>query len=340
MTTSDGPESRHHPDEQELARIARASDALQQLLAAASAPPSTAELTGRSRAIAAFRAAYRSRRPTTASSYTTTDAAEPDQLIGAAERDADGRAGDEGRTPAGSRRRTRLARARRWSAAQLTVAGAALLMLLGATAAAAAAGQLPRPLRDTVSDLFDGPDDVNPGSPPARHSPSVVRPPSSAPSSSSSSSSAPSRTAPQPPAPAVGSHEPSSRPDSGPGSAPAQLAGLCRAYRAAGPATLSRPGFLPLVTAAGGSSGVKAYCAAQPGTGRDGTPAGKAPATAPPVPKARPTASSPKAPPERQPARSHQPGSPHPSGSAPGAAPSHPRSAVTAQAGKGLGHRR
>ncbi len=60
MTTPDGHGSRRHPDEHELARAVEASAALRQLLAAASAPPSTAELKGRSRAIAAFRAAHRS----------------------------------------------------------------------------------------------------------------------------------------------------------------------------------------------------------------------------------------------------------------------------------------
>jgi hypothetical protein len=57
MTSAHGPRSPRHPDEDELARVADASAALRQLLAAAAAPPSTAELKGRSRAIADFRAA-------------------------------------------------------------------------------------------------------------------------------------------------------------------------------------------------------------------------------------------------------------------------------------------
>src|SRR5689334_14730928 len=139
MTTPHGPESRRHPDEQELARAVHASDALQQLLAAASAPPSTAELKGRARAVAAFRAAYRLRRPGTGSqpvdsSTAASQAAAIEQAP--TESPVEGRADDAG-TPAGSRRRTKLARARRWSAAQLTVAGASLLMLLGASTAAA-----------------------------------------------------------------------------------------------------------------------------------------------------------------------------------------------------------
>jgi len=155
MTTPTGPESRRHPDEQELARAVHASDALRQLLAAAAAPPSTAELKGRSRAVAAFRAAYRLRRPGAgtppAGSGTPADQLRADQLrvdqvsadpVGAdpqspTEIPADGRAADDGGTPAGSRRRTKLARARRWSAAQFTVAGASLLMLLGTTTAVA-----------------------------------------------------------------------------------------------------------------------------------------------------------------------------------------------------------
>src|ERR1700712_3318814 len=59
MTHADGHRSQLHPDEAELVRAVDASAALRQLLAAASAPPSRAELKGRSRAIADFRAAQR-----------------------------------------------------------------------------------------------------------------------------------------------------------------------------------------------------------------------------------------------------------------------------------------
>ncbi|HST46848.1 hypothetical protein [Jatrophihabitans sp.] len=331
--TADGHESRHHPDEQELARAAHASDALQQLLAAASAPPSTAELKGRSRAVAAFRAAYRLRRPAAAGSTVTagsTATAGETATVGstatAGETDLDpaarteGDLGDEGRTPAGNRRRTKLARARRWSAAQLTVAGAALLMLLGATAAAAAAGQLPAPLQETVSDLFNGSGAPDPERTPAPHSPSVPHPPLPV----------PSRTAPPPAASATSSPSAPARSTGRSTDTPAQLPGLCRAYQAAGPsaATLSRPGFRPLVDAAGGTSGVEGYCAALTGAG--------SPARTAQLPKAGPTTA-----PGRQPGRSHQPAGPHPTASTAGAAPAHPGSQPRLPAAsKATGHPR
>jgi hypothetical protein len=64
MTQPHGRRSPRHPDEDELVRAVDASAALRQLLAAAAAPPSTAELKGRSRAIADFRAAQLPRSPT------------------------------------------------------------------------------------------------------------------------------------------------------------------------------------------------------------------------------------------------------------------------------------
>jgi len=253
MTNANGRRSQRHPDEQELIRVAAASAALRRLLAAAAAPPSAAELRGRSRAIAAFRAA---RQPGAHS-----------QLV------------DQAADHVGSGRRgaAKLARAGRRSAARLTVACTALIVLLGGTAAAAA-GELPTALRDAVSDLL-----TNPSPAPDRPAPGDSSAPRVVPSPERG---AVASSSPPDGSPAAGGH---------PGSAaasPPQLAGLCRAYQAAGPSstTLDRPGFAPLVSAAGGAGGVTAFCAGH----------GSAKAVLPP--SARPRAAPPKA------ARSHPAG--------------------------------
>lgn len=59
MTNPGGHGSRRYPDERELAQTVDASVALQQLLAAASAPPSSDELQGLSQALAGYRVARR-----------------------------------------------------------------------------------------------------------------------------------------------------------------------------------------------------------------------------------------------------------------------------------------
>ncbi|MBV9821747.1 MAG: hypothetical protein JO144_05835 [Actinobacteria bacterium] len=135
MVTPQGPESRRAPDEQELTRAAHSSDALRQLLAAAAAPPTTAELKGRSRALAAFRSVYRLRRPGAGARHPRpavpidADQQEPAEPGTRLSEVTDGGSGTD------RRRRSGLARARRWSAAQLTLAGTALLVLLGTPAA-------------------------------------------------------------------------------------------------------------------------------------------------------------------------------------------------------------
>lgn len=108
-----------HPDEDELVRTVDASPALRQLLAAASAPPSAAELRGRSRALAGFRAMQLPR-------WT-----EAGRGIGA------------GRAAGGHR-----------AAVRLTLACTAVLVLLGGVAANAAADELPTALRNAVAGLF------------------------------------------------------------------------------------------------------------------------------------------------------------------------------------------
>jgi hypothetical protein len=133
MATPHGSEPGRAPGEQELARAAYASDALRQLLAAAAAPPTAAELKGRSRAIAAFRSVYRLRRGAGAQHPAPSTPAGLDQQ----EQATSPAEATDGSSGADRRRRSRLARARRWSAAQLTLAGTALLILLGAPAARA-----------------------------------------------------------------------------------------------------------------------------------------------------------------------------------------------------------
>lgn len=133
MATPHGSEPGRAPDEQELARAAYASDALRQLLAAASAPPTTTELKGRSRAVAAFRSVYRLRRGAGVQHpgpSTPAGVDQHEQATSPVEAATDGSAADR-------RRRSRLTRAQRWSAAQLTLAGTALVVLLGAPAARA-----------------------------------------------------------------------------------------------------------------------------------------------------------------------------------------------------------
>jgi hypothetical protein len=129
MTHANDCWSPRYPDEDELVRAVDASAALRQLLAAASAPPSTAELRGRSRAIADFRAAQRH----------SASAPEP---------------GTESTSHARSGKHAvvGLRRLGRWSA-RLTVACTALVVLLGGTAATAVAGELPTALRKAVSNL-------------------------------------------------------------------------------------------------------------------------------------------------------------------------------------------
>ena len=119
--------SPRYPDEDELVRAVDGSAALRQLLAAASAPPSTAELRGRSRAIADFRAAQRH----------SASAAEPVSTSHA---------------PSGKHAVVGLRRLGRWSV-RLTVACTALVVLLGGTAATAVAGGLPTALRKAVASL-------------------------------------------------------------------------------------------------------------------------------------------------------------------------------------------
>jgi hypothetical protein len=168
MTHANGRWPPRHPDEDELVRAVDASSALRQLLAAASAPPSTAELKGRSRAIADFRAAQRPSAP--------APAPEPDT-------EPTGQARGGRLTAAG------LMRPSRWSA-RVTVACAALVTLLGGTAATAAAGELPTALRNAVSNLFTdpaSPGDIPPGGTSSEH-PLQPRPGRTVPSSAGASS--------------------------------------------------------------------------------------------------------------------------------------------------------
>jgi hypothetical protein len=128
MTPADDYWSPRYPDEDELARAVDGSAALRQLLAAASAPASPAELRGRSRAIAEFRAARRPR----------GSAPEPDLEFPSRARDSKLAAPG-------------LSRLGRWPA-RLTVACTALAVLLQG-AASATAGELPTALRNAVSHL-------------------------------------------------------------------------------------------------------------------------------------------------------------------------------------------
>ncbi|HEX8080377.1 MAG TPA: hypothetical protein VF557_09220 [Jatrophihabitans sp.] len=223
---------RRHPDEHELVQAVAASAALRQLLAAASAPPSTAELEGRSQAIAHFRAAQR-----------------PGPLRPEPINPATGQAAPERRAPA------RLAGVGRWSAARVTVACTALVVLLGGTAAATAAPELPTALHNAVSDLLNtsAPADSPPPAPASSAAEPTVRPEPRR--TGSGASSAPNRP---------GSSTAAGRAATSAASLP-QLVGLCRAYQAAGSveaaALLARPGFAPLVMAADGVPGVTAFCA-------------------------------------------------------------------------------
>ncbi|MEO7260533.1 MAG: hypothetical protein ABI047_04660 [Jatrophihabitantaceae bacterium] len=312
MTNANGRRSQRHPDEHELVQAIDASAALRQLLAAASAPPSTAELKGRSRAIADFRAAQRP-------GGVNPQPADP--AIG----------------PAGSGRRVtaKLARAGRWSAARLTVAGTALVVLLGGTAAAAAAGELPTALQNAVSDLFNAQTPAGDSPTPTPTGTAESRPertgggPSPAPSSSPAAGAAAGRSAAS--------------------ASPPRLVGLCHAYQAAGSATamLTRPGFAPLVTAADGVPGVAGFCAELTGPAK-AAPAGSAPAGSAP-PGSAPPGSAPANPvPGSGPSGSGPSGSgpPNPvpgsvrSGTRPSAAPASPaRPAVTSRVRSGAGPR-
>jgi hypothetical protein len=244
--------SPRHPDEDELVRAVDDSAALRQLLAAASAPPSTAELKGRSQAIAYFRA-HRTR-----SAEAHAGTARP------------GRAGQP--------------RLTRRSSARLTVACAALLTLLGGTAATAAAGEVPTALRNAVSGIFTEP-------PPAgdRPSPIPIRP------AEHPLQPGPGRTAPTLTGlPSSTAGAAAQRPQAG--ATARQLAGLCRAYRArqagASPAeVLARPGFGPLITAAGGAPKVAAFCAESVGAAsRSAGPGAAATPIGRPTAGTRPTA--------------------------------------------------
>ncbi|HEY0165930.1 MAG TPA: hypothetical protein VGB75_02710 [Jatrophihabitans sp.] len=244
MSNANGRRPPRHPDEQRLVEAAEASAALRQLLAAASAPPSAAELKGRSQAIAAFRGVHRPViRPQPAIPRT-------------------GQPASERRTPA------RLARVSRWSAARLTVAGAALAVLLGGTAAAAAAGELPAALQNAVSDLLNPPAGV--GSPPAPDRSSAV--PTAQPTPGLSHA-VPSLVPNGPPTTGSASGTPT-RPPGAAAATPPQLSALCRAYQSAGSpaATLATPGFAPLVTAADGVAGVTGFCSRLIGPARTVAP--------------------------------------------------------------------
>jgi hypothetical protein len=242
MRNADGRRSVRHPDEHELVQVVDASVGLRQLLAAASAPPTPAELKGRSRAIADFRAAQR---PATHHQPVTP---------------ATGVLGPARRTPVS------VVRASRWSAARLTVLCTALVVLLGGTAAAAAAGELPSALQNAVSGFLNAPTRSTP--PPAPADPSAE--PTAEPGASSAGSGHP--TAPDG-LPAARSHAAVGQPSAATATAP-QLAGLCRAYQATGSAAamLATPGLAPLVTAADGAPKVAAFCAQLTGRAEIGPP--------------------------------------------------------------------
>ncbi|MEO6504069.1 MAG: hypothetical protein ABIQ09_19445 [Jatrophihabitantaceae bacterium] len=145
MSNAKGRRARRHPDEHHLVQAVEASAALRQLLAAASAPPSQAELRGRSRAITDFRAAHR---PGSTHPLPVNPAGGAVAQPGSP---AASQPGLERRPP------VRLAGVGRWSAARLTVACTALVALLGSTAVTAAAGELPTALQNAVSDLLNTP---------------------------------------------------------------------------------------------------------------------------------------------------------------------------------------
>jgi hypothetical protein len=156
MTDAHGRRSQRHPEEQELRRTVDASTALQELLAAAAAPPLASELKGHSRVVAEFRRA-RSGRPPLDSRADSLDPAWIDLHLPGSLADA-----HSARLPRTGTARGRSARYRprfgclgRWSAARLTVACAALLTVLGGTAAAAVAGELPVPVQNAVTQLFN-----------------------------------------------------------------------------------------------------------------------------------------------------------------------------------------
>ncbi|HEX8766779.1 MAG TPA: hypothetical protein VF714_00320 [Jatrophihabitans sp.] len=144
MTHAHGRWSSRHPDEDELVQAVDASAALRRLLAAASAPPSAAELKGRSRAIADFRAAQL---PHSAETGLGTERK--------TESDTDTEPGTRPEEGGGQR-----------AAGRLTLVCTAILVLLGGTAANAAAKEVPTALRNAVADLLTelAPADDNPPS--------------------------------------------------------------------------------------------------------------------------------------------------------------------------------
>lgn len=177
MTASEAGSSGTPPDEHDIARQIRESQALSRLIAAASAPPSSAELTGEAEALMAYRQAQPAR--------------------------------------AGQVGRLRLLPGSR--GVKLVVAGGAATAVLAGTGIAAAAGGLLHPLQAAAHQLFPAPSPVvrplkpsesttapgsqaatasAPGSPPASRSGSRSRsvdPPSSgAPTSGSQSNRSPS----------------------------------------------------------------------------------------------------------------------------------------------------
>jgi hypothetical protein len=237
MTHANDPSFRLHPDEDDLVRAVDASAALRHLLAAASAPPSTAELKGHSRAIAAYRAT----RPP-------------------GEHEPEPGTGSTSRVPGGHRVRARFTGAGRWSAARLTAACTALLVLFGSAAGVAWAGELPEALQDAVSSLVNG--RSSPGDSPApTATPERSLPRLPGPSAAVTGGSRPSGSF-------GGSSASTGRP---PADAAPRLAGLCRAYRAhqvdgSSERILARPGFAALVAAAGGVSAVTAFCAETDGS--------------------------------------------------------------------------
>lgn len=133
MTDADGRGTEPRPDD-ELDRAVGASAALRQLLAAACAPPTAAELKGRAQAMAGFRAARRLW-PT-----GNKPGFEP------ASQSHRGHRGARFWPPSG-----------RLSPAQLTVACTAVFALLTSTTAAATAGELPATLHETVTEFFTDP---------------------------------------------------------------------------------------------------------------------------------------------------------------------------------------
>jgi hypothetical protein len=259
MTNPNGRSFSRDPDEHELLRTVDASVALQQLLAAAAAPPSATELKGRSRAVAEFRAAQLSssvRPPADGSLEGQKTAAIQLHPSDRPNRTSPGRISRAVRSRRGSvPHRPRFTCVGRWSAARLTVACAALVTVLGGTAAAAAAGELPVPVRNAVAQLF--------ATEPAGRTPTPAAPSTRGTAAPTTGSGArpgkvsTSRAA----APTVAASRPAIA-----HARPPQLRGLCQAYLSRGRsvgsvATLAEPGFAPLIAAAGGAANVSAFCA-------------------------------------------------------------------------------